>query len=126
MNMCGKKIKKLINKVVDIDPLRGGDVILEGAGLPSLMGENTGMLNKSDRDKAAAKAAEVAAESATGTEASAAAITAPTTSSDGVQAAVDAERRRRLAQSGQNGTILTGSTGVLGNANTSQKTLLGV
>ncbi|MNG17255.1 hypothetical protein D3C84_1012310 [compost metagenome] len=118
--MCGKSIKKVINKVVDLDPLRGGDVILEGLGLPSLMGENTGMLNKSDRDKAAAKAAEAAAGSVAST------ATAPTTSSDSVQSAVDAERRRRLAQSGQNGTILTGSSGLSGGANTNQKTLLGV
>ena len=54
------------------------------------------------------------------------AAAAPTTSSDSVQAAVEAERKRRLAASGQGGTILTGATGVLGNANTSQKTLLGV
>ena len=116
--MCGKSIKKLVNKVVALDPLRGGDVILEGMGLPNMFGENTGMFNKAEREKAAAEAA-----SGSGTSANPA---APTTSSDSVQAAVDAERKRRLAQSGQNGTILTGSSGVLGNANTSQKTLLGV
>lgn len=121
--MCGKKIKKLMNKVIDLDPLRGGDVILEGMGLPNLTGENTGFLNKAEREKEAAKAAQEAAE-AVGS--SAAPTTAATTSSDSVQAAIEAERRRRLAQSGQNGTILTGSSGVLGNANTSQKTLLGV
>ncbi|MBJ2267807.1 hypothetical protein JFT60_10545 [Pseudomonas sp. MF6772] len=116
--MCGKSIKKLVNKVVALDPLRGGDVILEGMGLPNMFGENTGMFNKAEREKAAAEAA-----SGSGTSANPA---APTTSSDSVQAAVEAERKRRLAQSGQNGTILTGSSGVLGNANTSQKTLLGV
>ena len=115
--MCGKKIKKLMNKAIDLDPLRGGDVILEGMGLPNLTGENTGFLNKAERDKAAA-------EAMTGSTAST--TTAPTTSSDSVQAAVDAERRRRLAQSGQSGTILTGASGVLGGANTGQKTLLGV
>ncbi|MFA7945198.1 hypothetical protein ACEK06_22520 [Pseudomonas brenneri] len=115
--MCGSGIKKLVNKVVKLDPLRGGDVILEGMGLPNMFGENTGMFNKAEREKAAA-------EAASGSTASTSA--APTTSSDSVQAAVDAERRRRLAQSGQNGTILTGSSGVLGNASTSQKTLLGV
>lgn len=119
--MCGKSIKKLMNKVIDLDPLRGGDVILEGLGLPNLTGENTGMLGKADREKAAAEAAAEAAGSITS-----AGTTAATTSSDSVQAAVEAERKRRLAQSGQNGTILTGSSGVLGNANTSQKTLLGV
>ena len=116
--MCGSGIKKLVNKVVKLDPLRGGDVLLEGMGLPNMFGENTGMFNKAEREKAAAEAA-----SGSGSTAN---PTAPTTSSDSVQAAVDAERRRRLSQSGQNGTILTGSSGVLGNANTSQKTLLGV
>ncbi|NMZ06232.1 hypothetical protein HBO37_12795 [Pseudomonas proteolytica] len=116
--MCGKSIKNLVNKVVKLDPLRGGDVILEGMGLPNMFGENTGMFNKAEREKAAAEAA-----SGSGTSANPA---APTTSSDSVQAAVEAERKRRLAKSGQNGTILTGSSGVLGNANTSQKTLLGV
>lgn len=119
--MCGKSIKKLMNKVIDLDPLRGGDVILEGMGLPNMTGENTGMLGKADREKAAAEAAAEAAGSITS-----AGTTAATTSSDSVQAAVEAERKRRLAQSGQNGTILTGSSGVLGNASTSQKTLLGV
>ena len=116
--MCGKSIKNLVNKVVKLDPLRGGDVLLEGMGLPNMFGENTGMFNKAEREKAAAEAA-----TGSGTSANPA---APTTSSDSVQAAVEAERKRRLAQSGQNGTILTGSSGVLGNANTSQKTLLGV
>lgn len=116
--MCGKSIKNLVNKVVKLDPLRGGDVLLEGMGLPNMFGENTGMFNKAEREKAAAEAA-----TGSGTSANPA---APTTSSDSVQAAVEAERKRRLVQSGQNGTILTGSSGVLGNANTSQKTLLGV
>lgn len=116
--MCGKKIKKLVNKAIDLDPLRGGDVLLEGMGLPNLTGENTGFLNKAERDKAAAEAM-----TGSGTTAN---LTAPTTSSDSVQAAIDAERRRRLAQSGQSGTILTGASGLLGNANTGQKTLLGV
>ncbi|MFQ6558182.1 hypothetical protein Q7F05_19760 [Pseudomonas sp. Lb2C1-1] len=107
-----------MNKVIDLDPLRGGDVILEGMGLPNLTGENTGFLNKAERDKAAAEAM-----TGSGTTANPA---APTTSSDSVQAAIDAERRRRLAQSGQNGTILTGASGLLGGANTGQKTLLGV
>lgn len=115
--MCGKSIKKLVNKVVKLDPLRGGDVILEGMGLPNMFGENTGMFNKAEREKAAAEAAAGSTVSSS---------TAPTTSSDSVQAAVEAERKRRLAQSGQNGTILTGSSGVSGSASTGQKTLLGV
>lgn len=118
--MCGKSIKKLVNKVVKLDPLRGGDVLLEGMGLPNMFGEKTGMFNKAERDKELAKAASEAAGSVGSTAA------AVTTSSDSVQAAVEAERKRRLAQSGQNGTILTGSSGVLGGASTGQKTLLGV
>ena len=115
--MCGSSVKKLVNKVAKLDPLRGGDVVLEGLGLPNMFGEQTGMFNKAEREKAAA-------EAISGT--SVATTTAPTTSSDSVQAAVDAERRRRQAQSGQNSTILTGSSGLLGGASTNQKTLLGV
>ena len=118
MNRCGSSLKKLVNKVAKLDPLRGGDVVLEGLGLPNMFGEQTGMFNKAEREKAAAEAA-----SGSGSTANPA---APTTSSDSVQAAVEAERKRRLAQSGQGSTILTGSSGLLGNANTSQKTLLGV
>lgn len=116
--MCGSSLKKLVNKVAKLDPLRGGDVVLEGLGLPNMFGEQTGMFNKAEREKAAAEAA-----SGSGSNANPA---APTTSSDSVQAAVEAERKRRLAQSGQGSTILTGSAGLLGNASTSQKTLLGV
>ena len=88
--MCGKSIKNLVNKVVKLDPLRGGDVILEGMGLPNMFGENTGMFNKAEREKAAAEAA-----SGSGTSANPA---APTTSSDSVQAAVEAERKRHGAR----------------------------
>ena len=119
--MCGKSVKKLVGKVIGLDPLRGGDTILEGLGLPNMTGENTGMLGAADRAKAAQEAAAEAAGSIATSSTAAA-----TTSSDSVQAAVEAERKRRLAQSGQSGTILTGSSGVLGNASTSQKTLLGV
>ena len=111
--MCGSAIKKVTNVIKKIDPLRGGDVILDKLGLPNLMGDKEGMLN----DPAVATPAAAAAGSA---------AAAPTTSSDSVQAAVEAERKRRLAQSGQGSTILTGSAGLLGNATTSQKTLLGV
>ncbi|WP_095110431.1 hypothetical protein [Pseudomonas sp. Irchel 3E20] len=65
-------------------------------------------------------------DSAVAPTAAAAVAAAPTTSSDSVQASVDAERKRRLAAAGQGGTILTGASGLLGGANTSQKTLLGV
>ena len=73
--MCGKSIKKLVNKAIDLDPLRGGDVILEGLGLPNLTGEQTGFLGKADREKAAAEAASSAPPSAAPAEPSAPAPT---------------------------------------------------
>lgn len=110
--MCGSAIQKVTSVIKKIDPLRGGDVILDKLGLPNLMGDKEGMLN----DPAVATPGAAAGSTAA----------APTTNSDSVQAAVEAERKRRLAQSGQGSTILTGSSGLLGSANTSQKTLLGV
>lgn len=104
--MCGNALKKIIKPIHKIsDPLD----LFKKAGLP------TSLDLIQDEPKAAAAIAE-----STGS------TVAPTTSSDSVQATVEAERRRRLAQSGQNSTILTGSAGLLGNASTSQKTLLGV
>jgi len=104
--MCGSALKKIIKPIHKIsDPLD----LFKKAGLP------TSLDLIQDEPKAAAAIAE-----STGS------TVAPTTSSDSVQATVEAERRRRLAQSGQNSTILTGSAGLLGNASTSQKTLLGV
>lgn len=114
--MCGSAIKKITNIVKKVDPLRGGDVLLDKMGLPSLMGEKNGIFNTPEQ-------AAIATAESTGSTAPTA---APTTSSDSVQSAVEAERRRRLAQSGQNSTMLTGASGVLGSASTSQKTLLGV
>lgn len=105
--MCGSAIKNIIKPIHKIsDPLD----LFKKAGLP------TSLDLIQDEPKAAAAIAETTGSTAA----------APTTSSDSVQAAVEAERRRRLAQSGQNSTILTGSAGLLGNASTSQKTLLGV
>lgn len=58
----GKKIKKLVKKatkfISKIDPLRGGDVILDSMGLPSMMGEDKGMLTAGEREDKAAKAAQ--------------------------------------------------------------------
>lgn len=50
------------NKIKNIDPLRGGDVILEGAGLPTLTGQ--GDKNVLDMGQAAAAAAAKAAAEA--------------------------------------------------------------
>ena len=49
-----KKVNKIIGK---IDPLRGGDVILDSMGLPNMMGEDKGMLTAGEREDAANKAA---------------------------------------------------------------------
>lgn len=43
-----KTVKKIVKKSIKVlgkvDPLRGGDVVLEGLGLPNLLGEKTGAL----------------------------------------------------------------------------------
>jgi hypothetical protein len=50
---------------------------------------------------------------------------APSTNSADVQAAADAERRRRALAAGQSSTILTGGSGVSGSAPVSKPVLLG-
>ena len=102
--MCSSKLKKIIKKV---DPLMGGDAILDKVGLPSVFGDEQGFV----QEPIEMGATQVAA-----------APDAPTEVDGGVLAARDDERRRRAAAAGQNSTILTGG---LGSANTGQKTLLG-
>lgn len=102
--MCSSKLKKIIKKV---DPLMGGDAILDKVGLPSVFGDEQGFVQEP---------VELGASTV------AAAPDAPTEVDGGVLAARDDERRRRAAAAGQNSTILTGG---LGSANTGQKTLLG-
>ena len=50
----GKKVKKLVKKatkfVRKIDPLMGGDVVLDAVGLPSVFGEEHGFATKADRE----------------------------------------------------------------------------
>jgi len=102
--MCTSKVKKIIKKV---DPLMGGDKILDSLGLPSVFGDKHGFVQEP--------------VDLTGSTVAAAAP-APTEVDGGVLAAREDERRRRAAAAGQNSTILTGG---LGSANTGQKTLLG-
>lgn len=102
--MCSSKLKKIIKKV---DPLMGGDAILDKVGLPSVFGDENGFV----QEPVEIGATQVAA-----------APEAPTEVDSGVMAARESERRRRAAAAGQNSTILTGG---LGAANTGQKTLLG-
>lgn len=105
--MCTSKLKKIIKKV---DPLMGGDAILDKVGLPSMFGDEFGMVKD---------------EAAIATGSTVAAPDAPTEVDAGVLAARDDEKRRRAAASGQNSTILTGSDGVTTRANVGRKTLLG-
>jgi len=102
--MCGSKLKKIIKKV---DPLMGGDKVLDSLGLPSVFGDKHGFVQEP---------VEMGANQV------ASAPEAPTEVDGGVLAARESERRRRAAAAGQSSTILTGG---LGSANTGQKTLLG-
>lgn len=102
--MCSSKLKKIIKKV---DPLMGGDKILDKVGLPSMFGDENGFV----QEPVEMGATQIAS-----------APEAPTEVDGGVLAAREDERRRRAAAAGQNSTILTGG---LGSANTGQKTLLG-
>jgi hypothetical protein len=99
--MCGGAAK-IIKK---IDPLRGGDVILDKLGLPNLLGDN-GILATPD----VAQPAAVASTAAVGD------VNAAST------AARDDEKRRRAAAAGLSSTILGGSTA---GTTTGTKTLLG-
>lgn len=106
--MCSKKLKNTIGK---IDPLLGGDKILDKLGLPSVLGEENGIFNQPEA---------ILSTGSTISDPTA----APNAVDAGVLAARDDERRRRLSASGQNSTILTGSNG-LGGASTGRKSLLG-
>jgi hypothetical protein len=99
--MCGGAAK-IIKK---IDPLRGGDVILDKLGLPNLLGDN-GILATPD----------VAQPAATSTTTAVGDVNAAST------AARDDEKRRRAAAAGLSSTILGGSTA---GTTTANKSLLG-
>lgn len=100
--MCGGS---LVNTIKKIDPLRGGDVILDKFGLPNLLGDKNGILNEQN-------------DNANST------VTGPAESTnvaDSVQSARDSEKRRRAAAAGMSSTILGGTT----SGSTTSKTLLG-
>jgi hypothetical protein len=100
------KLKKVIKKV---DPLLGGDVLLDKAGLPSMFGDEFGFVQDP-------------AKMATGSTVEAPANT-PTPVDEGVLAARESQRKKQLAAGGMGGTNITG--GLSGNANTQLKSLLG-
>lgn len=101
------KIKKIIKKV---DPLMGGDKILDKLGLPSVFGDKSGFL----------------AEPAVPTAGTAQPVAAsPTAVSDETLAARESQRKRQLAAAGMGGNQLTSSRGLSTPASTSAKSLLG-
>ena len=56
----GKKIKKIVKKIVKLDPVhKETDKFLDSMGLPNLIGESQGMLTQDDRDSAAKRQAEI-------------------------------------------------------------------
>lgn len=107
--MCGGGgLGGIVNTIKKIDPLRGGDVILDKFGLPNLMGDKNGILNQT-------------AEATSDTVSSALTNEEKSISTD-VQAARDSEKRRRAAAAGLSSTILGGSVNT---GPTATKTLLG-
>ncbi|MHC8403599.1 hypothetical protein [Pseudomonas sp. TMB3-21] len=105
--MCGGGKLPGTDFIKKWDPLRGGDVILDKLGLPSVLGDEHGMMNGNEPEV-----------NATGT------TTIPQESNvpEEVQSARDAEKRRRAAASGMSSTILGGSTA---GTTTGTKSLLG-
>lgn len=101
------KIKKIIKKV---DPLMGGDKILDKLGLPSVFGDEQGFVAEPVVPKSG---------SVSPVEAS------PTAVSDDTLAARESQRKRQLAAAGMGGNQLTTSRGLSTPATTSAKSLLG-
>lgn len=102
------KLKKIIKKV---DPLLGGDVLLDKVGLPSMFGDEFGFVQDP-------------AKMQSGSTVEAPANT-PTPVDQGVLDAREAERKRQLAAAGMSGTNLTGPRGLTASASTQPKSLLG-
>lgn len=100
-------MSKAVKKVASIGTFGATDAL-------DLWGEKAADAQKKAADQAARDAAALQ-ESSTST---------PTLAGDDVSAAREAERKRKLALSGQNSTILTGAGGVTGTT-TGGKSLLG-
>lgn len=106
--MCGGGgLGGIVNTIKKIDPLRGGDVVLDKLGLPSIMGDENGLL--ASNDMVLQSGAPDPADQATNV-------------AGDVQAARDDEKRRRAAAAGMSSTILGGS---MAGTQTARKTLLG-
>lgn len=105
--MCGGGgLGGIVDTIKKIDPLRGGDVVLDKLGLPSLMGDENGLLTTNDMVLQSGGPDPEQAKNVAGD----------------VQAARDDEKRRRAAAAGMSSTILGGS---MAGTRTSNKTLLG-
>ena len=120
--MCGKVLQKVHNLHRKLDPIGGKylDKIPQSLGLPTVDELGAGMGGNPTINGLAVSQSEYNA-SITGSVAAPA--EAPTEVDAGVLSARADERRRRLASSGQNSTILSSN---LGSAPTGRKTLLGV
>lgn len=105
--MCGGGgLGGIMNTIKKLDPLRGGDVVLDKLGLPSLMGDKNGLLTTNDQ----------VLQSGSSTPDQVANVAGD------VQTARDDEKRRRAAAAGMSSTILGGS---MAGTQTATKTLLG-
>lgn len=101
------KLKKIIKKV---DPLMGGDAVLDKLGLPSVFGDEFGMI-KEEQKIGSTALPEVAA--------------APTAVDPAALQAREDQRKRQLAASGLSANVLTRPGGLSSGANTQMKSLLG-
>lgn len=105
--MCGGGgLGGIVDTIKKIDPLRGGDVVLDKLGLPNLLGDENGLMTSNDM---VLQSGSPTTEQATNVAAD-------------VQAARDDEKRRRAAAAGMSSTILGGS---MAGTQTARKTLLG-
>ncbi|MFJ1336768.1 hypothetical protein ACIKP7_01350 [Pseudomonas caricapapayae] len=104
--MCGGG-GGILGTIKKLDPLRGGDVILDKFGLPSLMGDKNGILSQTADATSDTVGSSTTEEKSVSTD---------------VQDARDSEKRRRAAAAGMSSTILGGSAGT---GTTASKTLLG-
>ncbi|MHC8321212.1 hypothetical protein ACYZT4_11005 [Pseudomonas sp. GB2N2] len=105
--MCGGGKLPGTDIIKKWDPLRGGDVILDKLGLPSVLGDKHGIMNGNEPEI---------------NETGSTAIPQETNVAEEVQSARASEKRRRAAASGMSSTILGGGTA---GTTTGAKTLLG-
>lgn len=126
--MCGKVLQKVHKLHKTMDPIFGRylDKIPQSFGLQTVDEIGAGMGGDPTIDGVAVSQEKYEREMAA--KIGSTAVTpdaAPSMASEDVQAAREAERKRKALLAGQGSTILTGSGGVTGQASTGKKTLLG-